>query len=328
MSNVYIRSQNREKLYIFGISFNSLQYEEQHDYKRGKEAATHHTICIADGCLEEIAEYESKERQRNYKTMEENERAQDMRTGQDKKEFMPNFLKDLNTEILEQLTKGSSEKNVVGLAGDVKELKAVEAVCGLRFKGYLGLVEVERPSGITDTLVVAFAWDTPYKSTQGVEFDVLREYPIGSRLLLYGKMQTLKDFSTGRQLVFVLADFVALSPKAEGQNDIVLVGEIVYKPTYRETPRGKRISDIFVKVRNQLTKSSSLIPCICWNETAEEVANWLPGDTVKLIGRLQSREYEKLIEEIYPASVVAERVTETRTAYEVSVHTIRKAEGK
>ena len=39
--------------------------------------------------------------------MEENERAQDMRTGQDKKEFMPNFLKDLNTEILEQLTKGS-----------------------------------------------------------------------------------------------------------------------------------------------------------------------------------------------------------------------------
>lgn len=62
MSNVYIRSQNREKLYIFGISFNSLQYEEQHDYKRGKEEAAHHTICIADGCLEKIAEYESKER--------------------------------------------------------------------------------------------------------------------------------------------------------------------------------------------------------------------------------------------------------------------------
>ena len=28
----------------------------------GKEEAVHHTICIADGCLEEIAEYESKER--------------------------------------------------------------------------------------------------------------------------------------------------------------------------------------------------------------------------------------------------------------------------
>ena len=139
-----------------------------------------------------------------------------------------------------------------------------------------------------------------------------------------GKVQ----LSTGRQLVFALADFVALSPKAEQQNDIVLVGEIVYKPTYRETPRGKRISDIFVKVKNQLTKCSSLIPCICWNETADEVANWLPGDTVKLIGRLQSREYEKLIEELYADGVVAERVTETRTAYEVSVHTIKKEEVK
>lgn len=62
--------------------------------------------------------------------MEEKERAQDMSKGQDKKEIMPNFLKDLNTEILEQLTAGSSEKNVVGLAGDVKELKAVEAYVG------------------------------------------------------------------------------------------------------------------------------------------------------------------------------------------------------
>ena len=109
--------------------------------------------------------------------MEEKERTQDMNKGQDKKEFTPNFLKDLNTEILEQLTAGSSEKNVVGLAGDVKELKVVEDICGLRFKGYLGLIEVERPSGITDTLVVAFAWDTPYKSTNGVKFDVLQEYP-------------------------------------------------------------------------------------------------------------------------------------------------------
>lgn len=62
MSEVYIRSQNREKLYRFGISFNALKYSEKQDFKRGKEAGVHHTICISDGCLEEIAEYESKER--------------------------------------------------------------------------------------------------------------------------------------------------------------------------------------------------------------------------------------------------------------------------
>ena len=79
--------------------------------------------------------------------MEEKERTQDMNKGQDKKEFTPNFLKDLNTEILEQLTKGSSEKNVVGLAGDVKELKAVEDICGLRFKGVFGADEVKDRAG-------------------------------------------------------------------------------------------------------------------------------------------------------------------------------------
>lgn len=62
MSNIYIRSQNREKLYIFGISLNCLEYSCQIEYNRKKEKEMHHTICIADGCLEEIAEYETKER--------------------------------------------------------------------------------------------------------------------------------------------------------------------------------------------------------------------------------------------------------------------------
>lgn len=63
MSEIYIRSQNREKLYRFGISFNCLEYDEQQDLRKGKKgAAIRHTICISDGCLEEIAEYESKER--------------------------------------------------------------------------------------------------------------------------------------------------------------------------------------------------------------------------------------------------------------------------
>lgn len=62
MSEVYIRSQNKEKLYVLSIAFNALQYEEIKDCKKGKEGTVRHTICIADGCLEEVAEYESKER--------------------------------------------------------------------------------------------------------------------------------------------------------------------------------------------------------------------------------------------------------------------------
>lgn len=66
MSEVYIRTQNREKLYRLGGNYACIEYGEHEDIKRkrgGSEAdKKRHTICISDGCLEEIGEYESKER--------------------------------------------------------------------------------------------------------------------------------------------------------------------------------------------------------------------------------------------------------------------------
>ncbi len=65
MGEVYIRSQDREKLYWLGGGYDCIGYEERVDIKkrRGSEwAEERHTICISDGCLEEIAEYGSKER--------------------------------------------------------------------------------------------------------------------------------------------------------------------------------------------------------------------------------------------------------------------------
>lgn len=163
----------------------------------------------------------------------------------------PDFLREINTEIMEEMTECGKLRNVAGLVGEVKELTEVEKVCGLPFDGYLGKIETTRPSGIADEVVVAFEREKPYKAADG-EFDVLKEFAPGSRLLLTGKIQTLKDFSTGRTLVFILADFVALSPKAVLQNEIAIMGELTFKPTYRETPRGKRISDIFVNVQKEL----------------------------------------------------------------------------
>lgn len=56
-----IVSQNKEKVLWFGRAFNALEYSEMID-RKGKKEQVRHTICISDGCLEEIAEYESKER--------------------------------------------------------------------------------------------------------------------------------------------------------------------------------------------------------------------------------------------------------------------------
>ncbi len=66
MSEVYIRTQNREKLYRLGGNYACIEYGAYEDVKKkrgGAEADNkRHTICISDGCLEEIGEYESKER--------------------------------------------------------------------------------------------------------------------------------------------------------------------------------------------------------------------------------------------------------------------------
>ena len=69
---------------------------------------------------------------------------------------------------------------------------------------------------------------------RSIEFDVMQEFVEGSRLLLTGKVQTLKDFQSGRLLVYILADFVAVSEKAVEQDEAAVRGVIANKPTYRE----------------------------------------------------------------------------------------------
>ena len=105
----------------------------------------------------------------------------------------------------------------------------------------------------------------------------------------------------------------------EEQDEAAVRGVIANKPTYRETPRGKRITDITVKVRNELTGGSCFLPCICWQEQADEAAQWQQGDTVELLGRYQSLQYEKVLD-----AATGER--EQLTAYEVSVRLIRRKE--
>ena len=53
------------------------------------------------------------------------------------------------------------------------------------------------------------------------------------------------------------------------------------------------------------------IPCIFWGRTAELVSSCTVGDILELTGRLQSREYVKVLEE----------GSQRRTTYEVSAMT-------
>ena len=92
-------------------------------------------------------------------------------------------------------------------------------------------------------------------------------------------------------------------------NEVVLIGYICKKPIYRQTPFGREIADLLLAV-NRAYNKSDYIPTIAWGRNARFCQNIEVGTQVKIIGRVQSRQYEKKHED---------GTVETKTAYEVSV---------
>ena len=99
-------------------------------------------------------------------------------------------------------------------------------------------------------------------------------------------------------------------------NLIELTGFICKTPIYRTTPFNREIADMLVAVNRQNTKSD-YIPCIAWGKNARFCKTLLVGERILLSGRIQSREYQKRLDDA---------TVETRTAYEVSINSISKEE--
>ena len=97
--------------------------------------------------------------------------------------------------------------------------------------------------------------------------------------------------------------------KENASNEVVLDGFICKKPIYRKTPFGREISDVLLAV-NRAYNKSDYIPCIAWGRNARFCENVPVGTEVRVIGRVQSRQYEKKYED---------GTSEIKVAYEVSV---------
>lgn len=93
-------------------------------------------------------------------------------------------------------------------------------------------------------------------------------------------------------------------------NTIFLDGYICKEPVYRTTPLGREIADVLLAVNRAYSKSD-YIPCICWGRNARYAGKLPVGSRIQLWGRIQSREYQKRINDV---DVV------NRIAYEVSVN--------
>ena len=92
-------------------------------------------------------------------------------------------------------------------------------------------------------------------------------------------------------------------------NSIVLSGYICKPPIYRTTPFNREIADILIAVNRSYNKSD-YIPCIAWGRNARFAKNLSVGEKIAVVGRIQSREYQKKF---------SEDDVKILTAYEVSI---------
>lgn len=136
----------------------------------------------------------------------------------------------------------------------------------------------------------------------------------GTKCMLNGQVRSYNKVvdGSGRLMVTLFAQSLEEAQNNAAVNDVSLTGVLCKPPIYRSTPFGREICDMMLAVNRGFGKSD-YIPCIAWGRNAKYASSFHVGDKMRITGRLQSREYQKLYEN-------GEYMT--RIAYEVSASTV------
>ena len=198
------------------------------------------------------------------------------------------------------------ENNRVCIIGEiVSEFTFSHEVFGEGF--YIANVSVNRLSDMVDVipLMISERLIDVTKDYRGMKIEVAGQFRSYNRHEGTKNKLVLSIFV--RELRFLEDD--EMPEEQSKSNQIFLDGYVCKPPIYRKTPLGREIADILVAVNRPYGKSD-YIPCIAWGRNARFCQNLEVGAQVKIIGRVQSRQYEKKYED---------GTSEMKVAYEVSI---------
>lgn len=170
---------------------------------------------------------------------------------------------------------------------------------------YATKIRVERISGVVDLIPIFI------KESKLVFLNVRPK--VGDFMEIEGCFHSKHVYSSDNKRTlknYVYVGKISFSSSAlPCLNEIHLTGEVFRCGKARVTTGGRHLVDFLLKVRRK-THRFSKIPCIIWGEhRSVKMAEAGEGAKLKLVGRIQSREYLKI-----------ENGVETfRTVYEVSV---------
>ncbi|MCM1289964.1 MAG: single-stranded DNA-binding protein [Corallococcus sp.] len=192
--------------------------------------------------------------------------------------------------------------NTVTLSGTVmNEPTFSHEIYGEKF--YEIILAVKRLSGMEDVLPVSVS-----------EHLLTQEVALGNRITVSGQFRSYNKTVEERSklMLTVFARDIMPFDETLNPNTLSLTGYVCKPPVFRKTPFEREICDILIAVNRQYGKSD-YIPCIVWGRNARFAQNLPVGSHVTLTGRVQSRNYQKKLDD---ETVV------TRTAYEVSANKI------
>lgn len=183
------------------------------------------------------------------------------------------------------------ENNVVKILGTVEvEPKFSHEVYGEGFYNFT--IRVKRLSEVFDFLVVTV-------SERLIDKEQIQ---IGVALEIYGQIRSYNNYTSdireNKLLLNVFAREVNLVDEEDihkHNNEVELTGFICKEPIYRSTPFGREITDVLIAVNRHYNKSD-YIPCIVWGKNAKFVGRLEVGTKLKVWGRLQSRIYQKKLD--------------------------------
>lgn len=199
-----------------------------------------------------------------------------------------------------------SQNNYIMLVGKItSEKKFSHEIYGESFFNFD--LEIPRLSGISDIIPITIS------ERLIANFDL----SLGKQVVIEGQFRSYNTYEDSKSRLILTVFVKEIREKGEDEeikvpNEVQLVGHICRKPIYRKTPFGREIADILVAV-NRAYNKSDYIPCITWGRNARFCENMQIGTELRLVGRVQSRPYEKKHED---------GTVEQRTAYEVSISSL------
>ncbi len=146
-------------------------------------------------------------------------------------------------------------------------------------------LEVARLSGATDKINIIVR-DELMESIQLCEAE---------KICVVGELRSFNNKSgEGAKLVITVFAKELYLCDDDDLNEVHLIGTLCKKPNLRMTPMGRDICDLMLAVNRRYGRSDYL-PCITWGLKAREAAECDTGTMVTLEGRIQSRNYIKIV---------------------------------